>query len=369
MALTQHTEDGTGAAASVTGMRNPALVPARITDRNGKATTVYRRPPVTATSQSIPGPSSPSQAPQQTRVEFHPEPWVADLIASAAPQPTSPVPHASVVLTHDEAFGYLRFGVGMKLGAAMHAVFPDPGYWEHTEAGQRLAERHCAARTVPPIADSVELMRNHGYAPAEVERMLDNGLKDEHLRGRLTAEQTATLFTKFRLVPDPLSSKDDTAATLRCLTDGTIPFALVEEGTCSPRTIMSLAEFFEESREDEREGRRDSGFHTAVEEDPSLWHTIPEIMRSGPPTIVAVSRAWTALETFGEHDCRRFGVRWLLTTAEDGRPLGHAIREARAHGMTDDAIEGAITEHRGRSSVLLAIARGESAPAIADGWL
>lgn len=352
-------------------MTNPRLEPVRIIDRNGKANTVYRKPVTAVGAQSIPAPPVPPQATQRTLVEFNVPQWIVDAIAASAPEGSAePTRHGAAMLSDEDAFGYLRFGVAVDWGAAMHAVHPDPAYWEHSEAGRCLADHISRWTEAPPVAKSVELMREQGYSPKDVERMLRNGLRDSVLRGVLTPAQTGTMYKRLHCVPAQFATEDNTAAMVRCLIDGTMPFELVERGECTQEALMTLADFAEQSRRDEAAGKKSSGFHAAAKEDPSLWSTMTQLLddrryRNAP----AASRAWKALKSFGASDCLRFGVKRLLANTGGVLLVGEVIRQARSHGMSDDAIEAALDAHKDRPEAVLAIARGEAVHAVADGWL
>lgn len=356
-------------------MRNPRLEPVRITDRNGRHTTVYRRATTgTTTAKALPSPTAPAPAEQVRRREVHYKisGWVAEMIEGGSPDGTAPDRTGSAILTDDDMFAYLTLGTKMAWAAAMHSVHPDPVHWARTQEAQHLAGFLTLRRDAPPMAASVEMMRGLGHAPEEVEIMLANGLNDEHLRGVLTPEQTATVFTKVSCAPMKSKVEDGVQLMARCLTDGTIPVALVEDGAFDRETFKALARLDNDSRAAEASGLVDNpahGFHTAAKADPGLWRTMAELIEMREGNRTRTGRVWRALRDYGEGDCRRFGPHTLLIKTDTGATLGDLIREARALGMGDDAIEAALRAHGDRPSAVLAIARGETAPAVSDGWL
>lgn len=349
-------------------MKNPRLQPVRITDKNGKGTTVYRRPATSPGSNSAPPPPAPAPAAQSEETTFYVPAWAAVWIAEDSPQAAFPVQEGSVQITEGELFAYLRLGVGIEWGAAMHATHPDPAHWERTTAAKHLANERSGTSATPSVTAAVDLMREQGYSPSDVERMIDNGFSDGRLHGVLTPQQTATLFTEIHLRPANPMEADAVEALATCLTDGTMPLSLAEDGRWPRTVLMELADFAVKCRTADGQGMRGPGFHTAAAKDPGLWDTMAELISTGPRRIPA-ARAWKALRVFGAADCLRFGAQRLITSTDTGRPAGEVVRQARALGMSDDAIEDAFRVHGYRGSAVLAIARGEAAPAVANGWL
>lgn len=347
------------------------LAPVTVTDKRGRTTTVYRRPgqPVPASAPKLPAPDllapSVAAAPLRWEKKFSVPDWIAETIAASAPAAAEPMREGSALLSYEDAFAYLRAGLTIEWGAAMHAVVPDPTHWEQAEASRTLANHRADNRSVtaPSVAASVDLMREHGYSPEEVERMLRHGLSDRHLRGVLTTEQTATPFTKVNCLPAPYGDASDSGTMTRALTDGTLPISLVDEDTCSRETLKQLALFLADSKDaDAAEAR------AAREEDPETVILLAKLIDRGGKKPVPPAWAWSALRRFGADDCQRFGAARLLKSTGQRRVMGEVIREARSLGMDDGRIQDLLDQGLPARG-LLAVARGDTTAPVAEGWL
>lgn len=234
-------------------MNHGSLTPTPTIDRNGKATTVYRRAG-SAPSRSISalagarpavaggGSHAPAGRLDRTTVtvtfdvKYGREDRLSQRFAEVAPGVPLALPDKGVPMSGAEAYTYLTMGVSLEDAALLHLAAPDSAAWTSDPTAQEWAREHLRAVQQggvngDRVDEAVAVMRSHGVPPKKVHQMIENGFSNTHLRGVLDNDQLVQLLGRLRYERSTVPGKTARGAhMMNQFLDGTLPFTLIERG-------------------------------------------------------------------------------------------------------------------------------------------